>query len=203
VTNVTAFYTYLKAMNDARRALTAVKPPVGDGTMSDAWHNALSSVLYMQFLAFESARKAVRDLVEFEPNQIENVISILISEVCAYRFLLNYFDTVYGREDFRSARLQMRRSTYREVVGETYRRAKQEHSDAVIGYQRSLNHVYRDKAASSTAEPRLIAEPRHYEEILNNKVILDQWNKASETANELRKRYETLFGEDDIKWYQA
>jgi hypothetical protein len=203
VTNVTAFYTYLKAMNDARRALTSVETPAGYGKNDDAWHIALSNVLYMQFLAFESARKAVRDLVEFEPNQIENVISILMSEVCAYRFLLNYFGTVYGEDDFRYARLQLRRDTYREVVQETYRHAKQEHDGAKIEYQRSLDLAFRDKDTAATAELRLIAERRRYDEIVINKDALDQWSKASETANELRNRYEKLFGKDGVQWYQG
>jgi hypothetical protein len=203
VTNVTAFYTYFKAMNDARRALTTVKPPLHDAAMNDAWHTAFASVIYMQFLAFESARKAVRDLVEFEPNQIENVTSILISEVCAYQFLLDYFGTVQGKEDFRYARLQMRRNGYRKVVEESYRRAKQEYHAATIDYNRSIGRAHHCKATSSEVESNVIADTRLHEEIVNNEDNLEQWGKASATATELKNRYEKLFGKDDIKWYQA
>jgi hypothetical protein len=203
VTNVTAFYTYFKAMNDARRVLTTVKPPVHNAAMNDGWHTAFASVIYMQFLAFESARKAVRDLVEFEPNQLDNITSILISEVCAYQFLLDYFGTVQGKEDFRYARLQMRRNGYRKVVEESYRRAKQEYHAATIDYNRSIGRAHHCKATSSEVESNVIADTRLHEEIVNNEDNLEQWGKASATATELKNRYEKLFGKDDIKWYQA
>ena len=45
----------------------------------------MGNVLYMQYLAMESARKAVRDLIEFAPNWAENTITILLSELPLYR----------------------------------------------------------------------------------------------------------------------
>jgi hypothetical protein len=203
VTNVTAFYTYFKAMNDARRVLTTVKPPVHNAAMNDGWHTAFASVIYMQFLAFESARKAVRDLVEFEPNQLDNITSILISEVCAYQFLLDYFRTVHGAEDFRYARLKMRRDDYREAVEDTYRRTKQSYHGAMIHYNLSLERADDCRDESSKSELERIANPRLHDEIVSNKDIMKQWRKASATATELKNRYEKLFGKDDIKWYQA
>ena len=63
--------------------------------------------MYMQFLAFESARKAVRDLIEFEPNNAENKITIFISELPLYGFLLKHFQ----KGDLRHARLKLRQKS--------------------------------------------------------------------------------------------
>ena len=35
------------------------------------WHDGMRDLIYMLFLAFESAREAIKDLVEFEPEQAE------------------------------------------------------------------------------------------------------------------------------------
>ena len=57
----------------------------------------------MQFLGFESARKAIKDLVEFEPTQAEDMITVLLSELPAYGFLREQF-----QGDLRQRRLQAR-----------------------------------------------------------------------------------------------
>ena len=51
VINVAAFYTYLKATKDALRYLGKVAAPDAAGREHDAWHDALITVIYMQFLA--------------------------------------------------------------------------------------------------------------------------------------------------------
>ena len=79
----------------------------------------------MQFLACESARKAVRDLIEFQPSSVENMITILLSELSAYRFLKRAFD----EGDVRRERLELRLSRYRTVVQEIYDRALRGHGD--------------------------------------------------------------------------
>jgi len=111
VKNVTAFYTYMKAMRDYLRKLDNL-PPAPDA----AWRRTLCNVIYMQFLGFESARLAILDLVEFEPRQAEDLINILLSELPAYRFLLDHFD-----DDFRRRRLVLRESDYRQDVPCLYR----------------------------------------------------------------------------------
>jgi hypothetical protein len=111
VKNVTAFYTYMKVMRDYVRKFDAL-PPVVDA----AWRRTLCNVIYMQFLAFESARLAILDLVEFEPRQAEDLISILLSELPAYRFLLDHFD-----DDFRRRRLMLREPDYQRDVPRLYR----------------------------------------------------------------------------------
>jgi hypothetical protein len=206
VTNVTAFYTYLKAMRDALRNLTKVDAPPAFGEKHDAWHEALASVLYMQFLAFESARKAVRDLVEFEPNQVENMITILISELCAYSFLLNYFpagDATGKGEDFRHDRLHLRQEAYRGLVADTYRRAKQEYERAEQTCKCNAGLLKDGIDAASRNDPNACHNRSLTEAVRYDNAMVEQWRKASATANELKSRYVMLFPKDIIEWYPA
>ena len=101
--HVTAFYTYMKVMRDSLRRLADIKAPEPDGPRDDDWHRAICNVIYMQFLGLESARKAITDLVEFEPTQAEDMITILLSELLAYGFLREQF-----RGDLRQRRLEAR-----------------------------------------------------------------------------------------------
>jgi hypothetical protein len=124
VKHVTAFYTYMKVMRDSLRRLAEIRPPEGSALGSaldtapcdDDWHRAICSVVYMQFLGLESARKAVQELVEYEPTQAEDVITILLSELLAYGFLRQQF-----RGDLRQRRLEARDETYRRDIPALYR----------------------------------------------------------------------------------
>jgi hypothetical protein len=116
VKHVTAFYTYMKVMRDTLRRLAWIKPPEEGGARDDDWHRAICSVVYMQFLGLESARKAIEDLVEFEPKQAEDMITILLSELIAYGFLREKF-----RGDIRQRRLEARDETYRREVPALHR----------------------------------------------------------------------------------
>jgi hypothetical protein len=112
VTNVTAFYTYMKVMRDGLRKLKEMhQPSVGATGDDDAWHRALCNVIYMQFLSFESGRKAIGDLVEFEPAQAEDICTILLSELIAYWFLRGQFSG-----DWRHRHLQAREAEYRRTL---------------------------------------------------------------------------------------
>ena len=92
VQNVTAFYTYMKVMRDYLRKLADTPPPsAGSTSHDDDWHKVVCSVIYMQFLGLESARKAIQDLVEFQPTRAEDIFTILLSELAAYDFLRNQF----------------------------------------------------------------------------------------------------------------
>jgi hypothetical protein len=112
VTNVTAFYTYMKVVRDGLRKLQDLRPPLPAATgAQDEWHRALCNVIYMQFLGFESGRKAIRDLVEFEPTQAEEICTILLSELVAYGFLRQQFSG-----DLRQRRLQAREAEYCRAI---------------------------------------------------------------------------------------
>jgi hypothetical protein len=65
----------------------------------------------MQFLALESARHAMRDLVEYEPTQAEQLITILLSELVAYDFLREQY-----KDALRQGRLRAREPEYRREV---------------------------------------------------------------------------------------
>lgn len=120
VVNITAFYTYMKAVRDSMRSLMEMSaPPAQAGPVSDngsnptAWQEAARNVIYMMFLGLESARKAIWCLVEFEPELAERTIVILISELEAYRFLSEQFG---GVEDIRHQRLELRKVEYERLV---------------------------------------------------------------------------------------
>jgi hypothetical protein len=80
-------------------------------------HVAIANVIYMMFLAYESARKAVEDLIEFEPFKAENTMVILLTELRGFGFLINCFD----RDDLRCTRLTLRRDDYFREVRPLYR----------------------------------------------------------------------------------
>jgi hypothetical protein len=169
-------------MRDALRNLATVDESTATGGAHDSWHEALASVLYMQFLALESARKAVRDLIEFEPNEAENTITILVSELTAFGFLLEHFgrqDRGATAGDFRHARLALRKDEYKRTVAWAYWRAddgdtfwKQHERD--LGEQTLLSPA--DQAKADT-----VAD------------VARQWGRTRETANELEKRFKELF----------
>jgi hypothetical protein len=120
VVNITASYTYMKTVRDSTRAMMDMsaapnQPEARSDKTSTSlpWQDAARNVIYMMFLSFESARKAMTDLVEFEPEQAERIIVILISELGAYRFLREQFS---DEQDIRHQRLQLREAVYERLV---------------------------------------------------------------------------------------
>jgi hypothetical protein len=110
VVNVTAFYTYMKALRDYLRRVGVISASGGSETeaeLCETWRN----IMYMMFLAYEAARKAIDDLVEYEPHHMEYTITVLLTEVIAYRFLLDHF-----QNDFRYGRLMLRLGEYRTIA---------------------------------------------------------------------------------------
>ena len=120
VIHITAFYTYMKAVRDSLRKVAEVRAtaveshrPPDEAAAAGPWHDSLRNVLYMLYLGLESARKAIHDLVEFEPEQAERKIVILISELKAYRFLRGQYSNPL---DMRYHRLILRASEYEREV---------------------------------------------------------------------------------------
>jgi hypothetical protein len=108
VSHVTEFYSYRKAMVDFLRRIAAEQD-------LERKHEARKMMLYMQFLMCESARRAVMELIEFEPNLEESKINILCSELVLFSYLLE----VYNENDFRGKRLRIRKERYPEIVKDT------------------------------------------------------------------------------------
>jgi hypothetical protein len=80
---ITEFYTYMKVARDLLRK-------VGDEPAKSA-QALYVSLVYVIFLGYESARKAIKELIEFEPTKAENMMMILLTELECYTFLCNHY----------------------------------------------------------------------------------------------------------------
>jgi len=115
VTNVTAFYTYMKVVRDyLRRAADLDSGQHDKNELHQAWVN----VIYMLFLAYEAARKSINDLIEYEPTHAENTVVILLTEIAAYGFLQRNF--AKKPDEIWSRRLNLRAQEYRDVANGVY-----------------------------------------------------------------------------------
>jgi hypothetical protein len=159
VVNITAFYTYMKAVRDALRALAVVKPvradlkSPSDEAPAGSWREASRNVIYMLFLALESARLAIGQLVEYEPEEAERTIVILISELEAYRFLCSQYTDAH---DVHYERIRQRQDDYRQQAPKAYRDVKVgEHSAQARQWRPAvpllpeLEQRYRDATGSA------------------------------------------------------
>jgi hypothetical protein len=114
VTNLTGFYTYMKATRDSIRRLAEPKVPQSEETAETNRKGAIFNVTYTLFLAYEHGRKAINYLVEYEPTAAENKMIILITELKLYAFLIKYFDN--KKDNLRHSRLGIREIDYKEEV---------------------------------------------------------------------------------------
>jgi len=116
VNHIIEFYTYIKGVRDQLRALAEIDPgsteEVGACSKQDKWHTTVFNIVYSLFLGYESARKAIKDLIEFEPAAAEARIAILLTEIRCYAFLMS--NIAVG--DFRYERLSLRLADYKEEV---------------------------------------------------------------------------------------
>jgi hypothetical protein len=167
VINITAFYTYMKAVRDSLRSLAEIRARPGEsesttnkGPAVGPWHEAARNAVYMLFLGLESARHAVTDLVEFEPDEAEKTIVILLSELQAYCFLCSQFT---DEQDMRHQRIVLRDSDYRRLVPKLYCAVE-------------AGKAWEDAKEAGTKSD----EPRE----------TSQWEPAWRLLPELRRRYE-------------
>jgi hypothetical protein len=109
VKNVTEFYTYMKVSRDYMRKLADMRPDAPNALAK--WQAAIGNVMYMLFLALESARKSMEELVEFQPTHAEDTITILLNELTAYAHLRTVFT-----DDLRRRRLEAREDGYLLMV---------------------------------------------------------------------------------------
>src|ERR1700682_2946009 len=123
VESITEYYTYMKAVRDLLRKLasievsritTSIDSAPGDKAEIDPWHQTVSDIIYVLFLGYESARKAITDLTEFQPTRAEHIIAILLTELVCYSFLCKSLKD----DNLRFSRLQLRLSDYENVVPE-------------------------------------------------------------------------------------
>jgi hypothetical protein len=142
VTYVTEFYTYRKTMMDFLRAIAAAKNVSESASL-------LSQMIYMQFLMYESGRLAIKELIEFEPNQAESLVNILCSELVTYAFLQTRY-----KDDYRGKRLRLRCEQYQKIVPELYNWIMSQHSPTWIKAQTTAPElIERYKKTCSALEP--------------------------------------------------
>jgi hypothetical protein len=113
VINITAFYTYMKAVRDAMRALALIPASLNEAAPNTPRHATARDVIYLLYLGLESGRNAIKDLVEFEPEEAERTIVVLISELVAYGFLRREFS---NENDMRCKRLKLREPIYHQLI---------------------------------------------------------------------------------------
>jgi hypothetical protein len=156
VTNITAFYTFMKTVRDMLRKLS---DPEASKSKDDA-----NNLLYMLYLALESGRKSMDDLVEFEPAHTERTVVILLSELPAYEFLRRHYAT---EGESHHERLIVRGPIY-------------------VRLMRRLERVLNDKRKTflPIMTERLTEEDLSYEET--------QWWLALQLLPSLEKRYRVL-----------
>lgn len=113
---VTEFYTYLKTMRDYLRGLADIDHP---NDTPDAWQMSVKNTTYMLFLMLESAREAIDNLVEYEPERALYRAEILLSEIVAYGFLWDKYSGDIARRPEHDAlfqRLNLRKGKYQPQV---------------------------------------------------------------------------------------
>jgi len=128
VANITAFYTYMKAVRDSGRSLAALNGHADQGTRQAgaeaSRHDRELNLIYLMFLALESGRMSLNQLVEYEPDHAERVIVVLISELEAYGYLRHEVQ----ESDFRRERLELRLAGYQHETPKLWRNVVDERS---------------------------------------------------------------------------
>jgi hypothetical protein len=170
VINITAFYTFMKAVRDSMRTLAEIKTQPAElesqsnKAAAGSWHEAARNVVYMLFLSLESARHTIADLVEFEPEKAERTIVILISELEAFRFLSSQFT---DEQDVHHQRIMLRDPDYRYLVPQLCCSV-----EAGRGKEKTI------EAGSESHEHRQVS----------------LWEPAWRLVPELKRRYEAAMG---------
>jgi hypothetical protein len=125
VGNITEYYTYMKSARDLQRILASINASQAAKSSAGAPHDAakdaagretVADIIYVVFLGYESARKAIADLIEFQPTRDENIIVILMTELVCFSFLCEHLK----QDSLRFPRLQLRElgyeKAYRELI---------------------------------------------------------------------------------------
>ena len=159
VVNITAFYTFMKTVRDKFRN-------GGDVNSEEQREDLRTNLIYMLYLGLESGRKAMRDLVEFEPACTERTMVILLSELTAYHFLRQRYR---NPEEVHYSRLVLRAPGYKRLMEGL--------DEALEPHRRTLGHVV---GASGTAR-------------LPNREV--EWSRALLLWSELKARFDKLEAE--------
>ena len=118
VNSVTAFYTYRKTMMDCLRSVSLA------GDKQEA-QERFEQMIYKQFLMYESARYAIRELSEFQPDRAESLVNILCSELALFSFLF-----MKHPADYKGDRLRLRVPEYHKQVQELLEQIHERESES-------------------------------------------------------------------------
>lgn len=162
VVNITEFYTYMKASRDLLRKL----PETDAIEMPDA----MANLIYIVFLGYESGRKSISQLIEFEPTRAEDTIVILLTEITCYKFLREYF--AENAVERRNHHFLLSEGDFKSAAEVRKRRLLLREAD----YKRDIPALY-----------TLIRSDHGRNETL--------WQPAKELSDELERRYRETFGE--------
>jgi hypothetical protein len=163
VINITAFYTFMKTVRDTLRKGTEARGV-------DQRKESLKALVYVLYLALESARKAMDDLVEFEPTHTERTMVILLSELIAYAYLRqNYRDETEAHYN----RLILRGPGYKRLMKELHTRLDNERDQSLAAVRRGNveKPTYAQSQWAAALQLRSQLDRRFQE--LESKVALD------------------------------
>jgi hypothetical protein len=116
VSHITEFYTYMKASRDSLRKLAQIENV-------EAAKETMINIIYTLFLGYESGRKAINDLIEFQPTRTENLIVVLLTELECYPTLCEHFKS----DKLRFRRLQLREADYECLVPQLLDKVNERH----------------------------------------------------------------------------
>jgi hypothetical protein len=209
VVHITAFYTYMKAARDMMRKLLETRSDPTNFTHpqpdwlapTGPWHTAARNLVYTLFLGLESARKAISDLVEFEPQQAERKIVILLSELGAYQFLR---EQAAFQSRSRNDRIKLRRRDYEDLVPHLRRvvrtkgRARPRRSITRRNAERLVIDVGRVVGDVRRLVSRWVGGWRPNKPDVDRPPV-SQWEPARLLLDELGSRYNAALATEDLK----
>jgi hypothetical protein len=103
VGHITEFYTYMKTVRDLQRKLAENEP-------AKIAKTTFANLIYVLYLGHEGARKATKEMIEFEPTKAESIMIILLTELICFTFL----SKLYQGDELRFDRLTFRMKSYKE-----------------------------------------------------------------------------------------
>jgi hypothetical protein len=174
VINITAFYTFMKTVRDSFRKDADIPDP-------DQRKESLKALMYMLYLTLESGRKAMDDLVEFEPTHTERTIVILISELKAYEFLRKNYP---NEDEMHYSRLVLRGPGYTRLVGALDKLLDGDHEESLVAVKRGIldNPTYAQSQWSAALQLRDELDKR-FKELKDNVSLECEWTGKRITAS--------------------
>jgi hypothetical protein len=164
----------MKTVRDSFRKDADIRDP-------DQRKESLKALMYMLYLTLESGRKAMDDLVEFEPTHTERTIVILISELKAYEFLRKNYP---NEDEMHYSRLVLRGPGYTRLVGALDKLLDGDHEESLVAVKRGIldNPTYAQSQWSAALQLRDELDKR-FKELKDNVSLECKWTGKRITAS--------------------